>query len=66
LALVGCQLDRAAEFHASGLGALAAIVCAGADKLPLELSKVAENGQQYELCFFMTHSWAKKAPLTRG
>jgi hypothetical protein len=24
LALVGCQLDRAAEFHASGLGALAA------------------------------------------
>jgi hypothetical protein len=53
LALVGCQLDRAAEFHASGLGALAAIVCAGADKLPLELSKVAENSQQYELCFFL-------------
>jgi len=26
LALVGCQLDRAAEFHASGLGALAAII----------------------------------------
>src|SRR5262249_4876436 len=25
LALVGCQLDRAAEFHASGLGALAAL-----------------------------------------
>src|SRR5262245_14836930 len=46
LALVGCQFDRAAEFHASGLGALAAIVCAGADKLALELSKAAENGQQ--------------------
>src|SRR5215471_13425712 len=46
LALVGCQLDRAAEFHASGLGALAAIVCSGADKLALELSKAAENGQQ--------------------
>jgi hypothetical protein len=26
LALVGCQPDRAAEFHASGLGALAAII----------------------------------------
>ena len=26
LALVGCQLDRAAEFHATGLGALAAII----------------------------------------
>ena len=26
LSLVGCQLDRAAEFHASGLGALAAII----------------------------------------
>jgi hypothetical protein len=25
-ALVGCQLGRAAEFHASGLGALAAII----------------------------------------
>src|SRR6516162_5108301 len=26
LSLVGCQLDRAAEFHATGLGALAAII----------------------------------------
>src|SRR5215831_14908754 len=46
LALVGCQLDRAAEFHATGLRTLPAIVCAGADKLALELSKAAENGQQ--------------------
>ena len=31
LALVGCQLDRAAEFHALGLGALAAIISTSAN-----------------------------------
>jgi hypothetical protein len=46
LALVGCQFDRAAEFHATGLRTLPAIFCAGADKLALEFSKAAENGQQ--------------------